>query len=201
MIHGEYVDGHGGVAISSLERPVACIKDPRISVYALITSGSSCVLRDFRPSKKNRIPGCRLCSSVLFHGWLVAAVAKVEYVFINTLVRIDVSQGINLTLVEVLVNLLRILFMPLHEVLEAFLGNLEFFFCFSFTPFAVEIDLLEVLVELGEIVRIEVLHRDPVFNNSFPGGFYSWLVIIAPVSGMPSFLGLGGCVLLRLVLV
>ena len=171
-------------------------------MYALITSGSSCVLRKNQSKwQSNRIPGCRLCSSVLFHGWLVAAAAKVEFFFINMLVRIEVSQRINLTLVEVLVNLLRILFTPLHEVLEAFLGNLECFFCFSFAHFAVEIDLLEFLVELGEIVRIEVLHRDPVFDDSFPGGFHSWLIIIVPVSGMPSFLGLGGCVLLRLVLV
>ena len=127
--------------------------------------------------------------------------AKVEYFFINTLVRIDVSQGINLTLVEVFVNLLRVLFIPLHEVPEAFLGSLEFFFRFSFTHFAVEIDLPEFLVELGEIVRIEVLHRDPVFDDSFPGGFHSWLIIIVPVSGAPSSLGLGGCVLLRFVLV
>ena len=35
--------------------------------------------------------------------------------------------------------------------------NLEFFFCFSFTHFAVEIDLLE-FVELGEIVRTEDFH-------------------------------------------
>ena len=116
--------------------------------------------------------GCRLCSSVLIHGWLVAAVAKAEHFFINMIVRIDVSQGINLTMVEVLVNLLRILFIPLREVIEAFLGNIEFFFCFSFTHFAVEIDLLDFLVELGEIVRTEVLHRDPVFDDSFPGGIW-----------------------------
>ena len=97
-------------------------------------------------------------------------------------------------------NILKILFIPLHEVLEACLRDLEFFFRFSFAHVSVEADLLELLVELGEIVRIEVLHRDPA-DDSFPGAFRSSFIIIAPVSGAPSFLGLGGCVLLRLVLV
>ena len=105
--------------------------------------------------QSNRIPGCWLRSSVLFHGWLVAAMAKVEYFFINMLVRIDVSQGNSLTLEEVLVPCEDSLnFIPLHEVLEAFLANVEFslfffffffflFLTFSFTHFAVKIDLLE----------------------------------------------------------
>ena len=74
-------------------------------------------------------------------------------------------------LVEVLVNILRILVVPLHEVLE--LDNLEFFFRFSLAHVSLEVDLLEFLVELGEIVRVEVLHRDPVLDDSFPGGFRS----------------------------
>ena len=84
---------------------------------------------------------------------------------------------------------MRSLCIPLHEVLEACPCDLEFFFRFSFAHVSVEVDLLEFLVELGEIVRIEVLHRDPVLDD----------IIIVPVSGMPSFLGLGGCVLLILV--
>ena len=38
MVHCEHVDGHGGV-------PVSCM-----SVVALITSGSSCALKDFSQS-------------------------------------------------------------------------------------------------------------------------------------------------------
>ena len=110
---------------------------------------------------------------VLFHGWLATAAAKVEYFLINVFVRIDELQGINLTLVEVLVSFLRILVIPLHEVLEACSGHLEFFFSFSFTHVSVKADLLEFLVELGEIVRIEALHRDPVLDDSFDGGFSS----------------------------
>ena len=47
-----------------------------------------------------------------------------------------------------------------------------------------------------------MLRRDPALDGSFfSGGFHSRFIIIVPVSGTPSFLGLGGCVLLRLVLV
>ena len=60
-----------------------------MSVYALITSGSSCVLKDFQVAVESdtRMP------VVQSHGWLVAAVEKVEYFFINMLVRINVSQS------------------------------------------------------------------------------------------------------------
>ena len=80
---------------------------------------------------------------------------------------------INLILVEAPVNILWVLLIPLHEVLEACLGGLEFFFRFSFAHVSVEVDLLDFLVELGEMVRIEVLPRDPVLDDSFPGGFRS----------------------------
>ena len=128
---------------------VACIKEP----HALITSGPEKFQSKWQ---SKRIPGRQLCISALFHGWLVAAAAKVKYFFINTLVRIDVSQGINPTLAEALANLVRVHFIPLKKSLKLslVLGTLEFFFCFSFTHFVVEIDLLEFLVELGEMVRI-----------------------------------------------
>ena len=67
------------------------------------------------------------------------------------------------------------------QVLEAFLGGFEFFFRFSFTLVSVKVDNLEILVEFGEIVRIDVLHRDPVLDGSFPAGFKSRNITLVSV--------------------
>ena len=154
---------------------VACLELVHHWRFGGLYQGSEdlCPERFQSKRRSNWISGCWLCSSVLFYGWLVSAVAKVEYFLINVCVRISVFQGISLTLVEVLVIILRILVIPLHDVLEACRRHLDFFFRFSFAHVLVEVDLLKFLVELGEIVGAEVVHFDPALDDAFPGGFRS----------------------------
>ena len=67
---------------------VACVKDPRMSVYALILCPEISV--QVAVESDTRMLVVQLCT-------LVTAVAKVEYFLINMCVRIDVFQGLNLT--------------------------------------------------------------------------------------------------------
>ena len=121
MVHCEDVDGHGGVAVSCLELvhhwPFGGLHQG--SEYVRICLDHIgiilCPARFQFKWQSNRISGCWLCSSVLFHGGESRALPHQR---VRQDQRVSENQSHTGSLVEALVNILRILVIPLHEFLK-----------------------------------------------------------------------------------